>query len=144
MRPSQRIVDFIRSFEGFRSKPYLCDGKVWTIGYGHTRGVTEHDPPITREQAEAWLAEDVALFGDEVLRMLRGAPVSQSQFDALVSLAFNIGGPAFNGSTLLRKLRAGDYEGAARQFPAWRMADGKVSPGLVRRRAAERAMFEEG
>ena len=68
-------------------------------------------------------------------------PINQNQFDALVSLAFNIGGPNFAGSTLVKKLNSGDPRGAADQFPRWKFADGKEMRGLVRRRAAERELF---
>jgi lysozyme len=114
-------------------------GEPWTIGYGHTRGVRPGDT-CSEEQATAWLREDLGVT-ENAVRQLVDVPLSQGQFDALVSFAFNVGRSAFCNSTLLRLLNAGDDAGAADQFKRWnRGADGPL-PGLVIRRAAERTLF---
>jgi len=142
MTPSPRCVELVKRFEGFRAKPYLCPAGVATIGYGHTEGVMLSDPPITREAAAALLEKDLAVFAAGVARML-ALPVAQNQFDALVSFAYNVGLGNLQRSTLLRRVNAGDLAGAAREFAKWTKAKGVELPGLVKRRAAERALFEE-
>ena len=141
MTPSPRCVELVKHFEGFRAKPYLCPAGVPTIGYGHTEGVSLSDPPITQESAAALLEEDLAVFAAGVARLLT-APVAQIQFDALVSFAYNVGLGNLQRSTLLKKVNAGDLAGAAREFAKWTKAQGRELPGLVKRRAAERALFE--
>lgn len=142
MTPSPRCVELVKRFEGFRAKPYLCPAGVATIGYGHTEGISLSDPAISREAAAALLEKDLANFAAGVARML-AAPVTQNQFDALVSFAYNVGLGNLQRSTLLKKVNAGDLAGAAREFAKWTKAEGVELPGLVRRRAAERALFEE-
>lgn len=140
MKTSDRGLALIREFEGLRLTAYQDAVGVWTIGYGTTRGVKKGQK-ITDAQAEELLREDVARFEPEVLRLVK-VPLSQSQFDALVSFAYNLGSKNLGGSTLLRMLNAGDYKGAAGQFERWNKAGGKVLAGLTRRRAAERKLFE--
>jgi lysozyme len=142
MTPSPRCVELVKRFEGFRAKPYLCPAGVATIGYGHTEGVSMSDPPITREAAAELLERDLAVFAAGVARLLT-VPVAENQFDALVSFAYNVGLGNLQRSTLLRKVNAGDLAGAAREFAKWTKAKGVELPGLVKRRAAERALFEE-
>ncbi len=142
MMPSPSCVELVKRFEGFRAKPYLCPAGVPTIGYGHTEGVSLADPPITREAAAALLEKDLTVFAAGVARML-AVPVTQNQFDALVSFAYNVGLGNLQQSTLLRRVNAGDHAGAAREFSKWTKAKGVELPGLVQRRAAERALFEE-
>ena len=132
--------DFIKNFEGLRLTPYLCTGNVPTIGWGTTKGITLNHPPITREQADQWFDRDIKVFEDAVLRLVK-VKLNQNQFNALVSFTYNVGVGAFTNSTLLRLLNASDYKGAADQLPRWNRSGGKVTNGLVRRRAAERAMF---
>lgn len=117
-------------------------GEPWTIGVGHTGGVKPGDT-CTEEQAMNWLRADVA-WAEAAVRNNVGVKLSQGQFDALVSLVFNIGAGQFGSSTLLRRLNdtPPDYAGAAAEFPRWIHAGSKVLPGLVKRRALERAMFE--
>lgn len=132
-------MQLIRNFEGVKFSAYLCPAGVWTIGYGHTKGVKEGDA-CTLGQAQKWLQED--LQGSEAdVEALVTVPLTQGQFDALVSFVFNLGASALASSTLLRKLNAGDYLGAADQFPRWNKAAGAVQKGLTRRRRAERALF---
>jgi GH24 family phage-related lysozyme (muramidase) len=134
-------LNLLKRFEGCRLEAYLCEAGKPTIGYGHREGV-ELGHHITQHQADVLLAYDVESFEDGVSYCLRNTMVTQSQFDALVSLAFNIGITRFGKSTLLRKLLRGDVKGAAAEFAVWRLAAGNVSVGLEKRRAAEREFFE--
>ena len=140
MHTSQKGLDLIKSFEGLRLSAYKDVVGVVTIGYGTTSGVKMGDT-ITKERAEELLREDVARFESQVLRLVK-VPLTQGQHDALVSFVYNLGAGNLSNSTLLRLLNAGDYAGAAAQFDRWNKAGGKVLAGLVRRRAAERALFE--
>ena len=142
MQISNKGRDFIKGFEKLELKAYPdpgTGGKPWTVGWGHTKGVKPGDQ-ITQAQAEAFLAEDLAVFEAAVNSAIK-RPMTQAQFDAMVSLAFNIGGANFASSTLVKKFNAGDVQGAADQFPRWKNANGKEMKGLVRRRAAERELF---
>ncbi len=117
---------------------------VWTIGIGTTvypNGVkVKQGDTCTPEQAKVYFKHDLAKFEKTVNEAVT-VPLNQNQFDALVSLTYNIGSGAFKNSTLLKLLNKGDYQGAADQFLAWKKAGGKVMKGLVRRREAERALF---
>lgn len=142
MKTSNSGRTFIKGFESLELKAYPdpgTGGKPWTIGWGHTKGVKPGDR-ITLEQAEAFFSEDLAVFELTVNSSIKRA-VTQNQFDAMVSLAFNIGGPNFAQFTLVKKFNIGDMQGAAAEFPKWRNSAGKVMPGLVKRRAEEREMF---
>jgi len=141
MRTSQRGLSLIKSFEGLRLLAYRDAVGVWTIGYGATRGV-KPGMSVTKEQAERMLLNDVQRFESEVERLVK-VPLSGNQWDALVSFTYNLGASNLESSTLLRLLNVGDYAGAAEQFPRWNKAGGKVLPGLVRRREAERVLFLE-
>jgi lysozyme len=147
MKISNKGVGLVKHFEGLFLMSYLCPAQVWTIGYGHT-GITHNDGTvkrgmkITQEKAEGLLAMDLnTKYAPDVTRMVK-VPLTQNQFDALVSFHFNTG--ALGKSTLLRKLNAGDYQGAAAEFGKWTRGGGRVLPGLVRRRKAERHLFETG
>jgi lysozyme len=143
MKTSPKGIALIKSAEGLRLKAYPdpgTGGLPWTIGYGSTLGVTR-TMIITEAQAELMLAADLVRFERAVERLVQ-VPLTQGQFDALVSFTYNVGEGNFTKSTLLRKLNAGDSEGAAEQFSRWVNAGGKVLPGLVKRRAAERALFK--
>lgn len=115
-------------------------GEPWTIGYGHTAGVGRGDT-CTAEQAEAWLREDIK-YAPACITHLVDSPLTQGQFDALASFVYNVGQTQFGNSTLLRLLNAGNAAGAAAQFDRWNRGASGVLLGLVKRRAAERAMFE--
>ena len=144
MRTSKNGREFIKGFEELRLVAYPdpgTGGKPWTIGWGHTKGVKSGDK-ITVEQAEAFFDEDLAVFELTVNSAIR-REMTQNQFDSMVSLAFNIGGAAFAGSTLVKKFNAGDASGAAEEFPRWCRSGLNVLPGLVKRRAAERKEFME-
>lgn len=140
MRTSENSLALIRQAEGLRLRAYKCPAGVWTIGFGTTAGVKEGQV-ITKERAEDLLRDDVKRFEDQVLRLVK-VPLTQGQLDALVSFTYNLGAANLSNSTLLRLLNAGDYKGAAAQFDRWTKAGGKELPGLVKRRAAERALFE--
>lgn len=143
MTPSQWLWDFLQrpGNEGpLATKAYKpTPDDVWTIGYGHTRGVMPTDT-CTADQADAWLQNDVAGAVIAVCHLV-DVPLAQAQFDALVSLVFNIGAGNFQTSTLLRKLNARDYAGAAEEFPKWNHQAGHVLDGLTTRRDAEQARF---
>jgi lysozyme len=133
--------------EGVRLKAYKDSVGVWTIGVGHT---SMAGPPkvtsgltITNAESDAIFARDLVKYENAVNKSVK-VPLTQNQFDALTSLCFNIGPTAFAKSTLVRKLNAGDVQGAANAFLSWNKAGGKVIPGLVTRRKAERAQFLSG
>lgn len=145
MKASQACIDLIKGFEGFRPSVYLCPAGKETIGYGHVILSGEHDllaSKITEAEAETILRRDVGKAEYAVSRDTEGVDLTQGQFDALVSFAFNVGLHAFAESTLLDKLKAGDTAGAAREFLRWNHIGKNVSPGLTRRREAEKALFE--
>ncbi|MCP1104855.1 lysozyme [Serratia nevei] len=132
-------LNLIKHFEGLKLRAYQCSAHVWTIGYGHTVDVSANDV-ITEEEALYFLHQDVAE-SERAVNQYVHVPLTQNQFDALVSFVFNLGVGNFRTSTLLKKLNAGDDDGAAQEFGRWIHAGGKVLPGLVRRREAERALF---
>lgn len=137
-QPAQ-AAGFISSFEGCRLSAYMCSAGVWTIGYGHTEDVKEGDT-CTEEQAKAWLIDDIRET-QALLAYYVNVPVTQNEFIALVSLAFNVGVGALMKSKLLRKLNSGDRDGAAEEFLDFDLANGKRVAGLTRRRKAEHELF---
>jgi lysozyme len=140
MKISQEGVNLIKHFEGCRLEAYKCPAGVWTIGYGHTKGVKEGDA-IEQEAAEAFLIEDLEAFEQAVARLVK-VPITQQQFDALVSFTFNLGAGNLAASTLLRKLNNYQYIEVPEQMMRWVKAGGQVLDGLVKRRAAEAALFQ--
>lgn len=142
MRASSTCLRMIADFERFRPTAYKPTPKdVWTLGYGHTNGVLEGST-CTMAQALAWLHDDIRWAEADVNHSVK-VKLTQNQFDALVSLVFNIGGVNFIVSTLLRMLDRADYEGAAAEFDRWNKQKGAVLAGLTTRRAAERRLFEK-
>jgi len=133
-------VRLVQEFEGCILKAYRCPAGIPTIGYGATGPDIRMGMTWTQEQADERLAADLARFAAGVERLVQ-VDLTDNQFAAIVSFAFNVGLGALRDSTLLRKLNAGDYQGAADQLPRWNRGGGRVLPGLVRRRAAERALF---
>ena len=134
-------MDFIEAWEGCKLVAYKCPAGIWTIGVGHTKDVTEHDE-ITYEQARELLRQDV----EAVVKALApfvNVHVTEGQYVALVSLAFNVGASyvVHNCPKLMRALNAGDVEQAAHQFLDITKAGGKELPGLVRRRKSESKLF---
>jgi lysozyme len=140
MEPSQACVDLVKASEGCKLTAYRDAAGYLTIGYGSTGGVHEGQT-ITQEQADAMLLDDLDAAAEQVTAMVT-VPLNQGQFDALVDFVFNLGAGRFRDSTLLRLLNARDYGAAAAQFRFWVMAGGHPLPGLVTRRAKERALFE--
>jgi len=134
-------IELIKSFEGCKLTAYKCPAGVWTIGYGHTLGVTSGQS-ITQAQAETFLKVDLASFEKSINSYVK-VSIHQNQFDALVSFSYNCGSTALKNSTLLKKLNAGDYSGATAEFAKWNKAGGKELAGLTRRRAAETALFND-
>ncbi|NCC26593.1 MAG: lysozyme [Gammaproteobacteria bacterium] len=141
MQISQKALDHIKGFEALRLEFYRDAVGVGTIGWGHTKTALPGQK-ISRERAEMLLRSDVAEF-ERCVSAALSVSVTQAQFDALVSWAFNVGCGAMRKSTLMRKLNAGDVAGAADEFLRWNKAGGKVLRGLTRRREAERLMFLE-
>lgn len=144
MSLSPEGINQICNFEGLKLSAYDDGNGVWTIGYGTTRypngkRVSEGDR-CTLDQAKAYMQHDLKIFERAINSSVK-VPLKQNQFDALVSLTYNIGVGAFKNSTLLKKLNLGDYKEAANQFDVWVNAGGKRLQGLVNRRAIEKKLF---
>lgn len=143
-RLSPAGIDLISHFEGLKLEAYYDQAGVCTIGYGTT--VYPHGQPVqihdrcSVEQAKRYMHHDLARFEKAVSSSVN-VPLTQNQFDALVSLTYNIGAGAFKNSTLLKLLNQGDYVGASQQFDVWVKAGGQTVQGLVNRRAIEKAYF---
>jgi len=131
--------ELIKQYEGYSSEAYRCPAGKWTIGYGHTRGV-KRGMTISRQEAEELLTKEIEESARYIKNMVT-APLNQQEFDALVSLVYNIGPTQFRSSTLLRELNNENYEEAARQFERWVKSKGVTLRGLQNRRAAEAALF---
>lgn len=136
------ILEFIKGFEGFEGTAYRCPGGKLTIGYGHTQWVYE-GMVINEIDAGAILYHDVLNMAVAVMKLIpdKEEKISKNKKDAILSLVYNIGIQKFAKSTLLRKLEADDFEGAADEFLRWNKAGNTVLRGLVRRRKAERELF---
>jgi len=135
-------IAHIKKWEGLRLRAYTDVVGVWTIGYGHTK-TAKPGMVITEKEAERLLRWDLD-WAEEAVRDHVKVDITQPQFDALVSFTYNVGAGAFRGSTLLRKLNAGDHEGAAQEFKRWNKGGGRVIQGLVNRRADEERLFRSG
>lgn len=144
-RVSKAAVDLMHSFEGCKLTAYpdpgSKDGHPWTIGWGSTGPDIKKGVVWTQAQADARFLQDLEKFEDKVTELIGDAPTTQSQFDALVCIAYNIGTGALRNSTLLRKHKARDYADAKKAFNSWIYNDGKVMNGLVRRRKAEAELY---
>ena len=139
MKTSNRGLELIKQHEGLRLKAYRCPAGIPTIGYGHTKGV-KMGQVITEEQATAFLVEDLNDAEQAVIR--HKLNTNQTQFDALVSLVFNIGSGNFAKSTLLKKAKVNSNDGSiADEFRKWVYAGGVVLPGLIKRREAEQRLY---
>lgn len=147
---SDQGINLIKKFEGLHKigddgkvLAYRCPANVLTIGYGHTKGV-KRNMKITQAEAEALLRNDLRIYEAEVKRLVN-VPLTQYQFDALVSFVFNLGAANFASSTLLKRINTGNYEDVPAQLMRWNKArvNGKLQPlkGLTRRRSAEAALF---
>lgn len=142
MSPSLKAFGLIRQYEGCNLTAYQDGGGVWTIGYGHTPA--KPGQVIVQGEAEGLLQADVSIAARGVLDALK-VSVSQPELDALVVFVFNVGQTQFAGSTLLKRLNAGDHLGAAREFDKWCMVGGKPGgtpvKGLLIRRMREALLF---
>lgn len=140
MKISDKGIEFIIKEEGEILHAYRCQAGVWTIGVGHTGGVTP-DMKITKEQSREFLKKDVERF-EKVVNETITHPLLQHQFDALVSFAFNVGAPAFKGSTLAKKINANaPWSEIRAEFLRWNKAGGKVLAGLTSRRKREAKLY---
>lgn len=145
---NQAGLDIIKKFEGCVLSSYQDIGGVWTIGYGHTKGVTPNQT-ITQEEAEEYLKQDLEMTELGVNALIKST-VTDNQFSACVSLAYNIGLGAFGGSTLLKQLNTFTLSpntrtlAVAERFPDWCKVNGRVIPGLLARRNAEKFLFLKG
>lgn len=157
MQVSQKCISQIKKDEGVKNKPYQCPALLWTVGVGHV--IDPHhakvpfadrkalpipsgwDRVLSNDEIDEILRKDLNRFEQGVLRLIK-VPMTQGQFDALVSFSFNVGLGNLQNSTLRMKINRGDYVGAAEQFLVWTKAGGKVLAGLVKRRTHEKEMFE--
>lgn len=137
---SERLVSMVKDFEGLQLTAYRCPAGVLTIGYGHTGPEVSPNLSITSDKADSFLRADLR-FAEWGVRTYSKVPLTQGQYDALTDFAFNLGIGALRDSTLMKKVNAKDFASAADEFGKWIHAGGKVLPGLVRRREAERALF---
>lgn len=142
----KRLVDIANStlqtiihFESFSKLPYR-DANGWSIGYGHFMGPRPTMQSISVAEAYDLLRTDVKRFSDRVKAVVK-QPMNQNQFDAMVSLAYNIGESAFSGSSVARLFNQGDVQGAADAFRLWKKSQGAVLPVLISRRERERNIF---
>ena len=140
MKISAEGLALIKKFEGCELAAYQDAVGVWTIGYGHIKGVKE-GMTITKQQAEEMLLEELVEYENYVLEAVNHQ-LDQCMFDALVSWTYNLGPSNLNSSTMLKVLNAGDYDAVPEQIKRWNKAGGKVLQGLVRRREAEALLFE--
>lgn len=139
MKTSQKGIDFIKRHEALRLNAYLDAVGVWTIGYGHTK-TAKKGMAITEAEAEKLLVNDLKTAEEEINS--HNLPLKQHQFDALVSFVFNVGTGAFRTSTLLKRIKEDvNHPDIPNQFNRWVYGNGKVLPGLVRRRNDEAKLY---
>lgn len=144
MKTSDHGIAFIKRWEGVKLNAYLCPANVWTIGVGHTAAMGDPKPVkgmrISEAEADMILRRDLKQIERDIIAAVK-APLSQNQFDTLVSFVFNVGIGAFRKSTLLKKLNGGDAKAVPSELMKWTRAGGKVVQGLVNRRKAEADMW---
>ena len=140
MEISEEGLSLIKKFEGCELTAYQDSVDVWTIGYGHTKGV-EDGQEITQEEAEEMLASELDEY-EGYINDLVECDLEQCQFDALVAWVYNLGPTNLRSSTMLKRLNSNDLEDVPNQIKRWNKAGGKVLNGLVRRREAEALLFE--
>lgn len=165
MKTSEKGIRLMHEFEGYRNRPYRCSAAIWTVGWGHAMyadqlalpnvrangytGMIRSEYPLRPQDNRVWSKEelveifksDLGNFERGVLRLVPGCDGVQGRFDALVSLAYNIGLGNLQRSQIRIRANRGDHDGAAEAFMAWSKAGGKELPGLVRRRKAEKALY---
>lgn len=146
MKISDNGINFIAGWEGVEYKAYKDAVGLWTVAIGHLIKLPEEkfllNKTLTREEVYDIFREDIKRFENNLNKVIK-VPINQNQFDALISLAFNIGNGAFNNSTLLRVLNQGNYEEVPNQILRWDKAGGKTLLGLTRRRKAEVELFNK-
>ena len=142
MNLGMRGEALIKSFEEYRGAAYQDQRGIWTCGWGHTGPEVGATTTCTLDQAQQWFAHDTVTACLTVSRSIDVA-MTQNQFDALVSLCFNIGSGNFHGSTLVKTMNSGDTAGASAQFLVWDHVNGIPNAGLLRRRQAEQMLFDE-
>ena len=140
MNISEEGLSLIKKFEGCELKAYRCPANVLTIGYGHTKNVTE-DMEITQQEANDMLDEELIEYCEYIDKMVK-VSLNQNQFDALVAWIYNLGPTNFRNSTLLTVLNQERYSDVPEQIKRWNKADGKILDGLIKRREAEALLFE--
>jgi lysozyme len=140
MTHSENATKLVQGFEDCRLSAYKDGNGIWTIGYGHTGPAVVEGLTCTQAMADEWLNQDLAVADAAIARLVKMA-LNQNQYDALVSLIFNIGQGHFATSTCLRQLNQGNAVAACQAMGMWNMVAGQVSDGLVRRRAAEQKLF---
>lgn len=140
MKTSDAGLALIKRYEGCRLTAYRCPAGIWTIGVGHTGKEVWANLVITEKVAMNFLKKDIES-SENCINNLVTVPLLQNRFDSLVSLVFNIGCTAFSSSSLYKKLNAGNYSGAGKEFKKWNKAEGKILPGLISRRAEEAEAF---
>lgn len=133
-------LDFIAGWEGCELEAYQDQGGTWTIGYGHTEGVTEGEV-WTQDHADIALADDAQTIAADPVNQLVTVPLTQNMFNALCDFTYNLGQGNLSGSTLLQLLNQHDYSGAQNQFQYWDLCDGVPNQGLENRRLAEAQLF---
>ena len=141
MKLGERGTEILKYFEGCKLTAYQDSVGVWTIGYGHTKGVYD-GMTITQDQAEQMLLSELEEYEGYIENMVT-VPLTQNQFDALVVCVYNLRPTNFKNSTLLKELNAGNYNAAGQEITRWNKAGGKVLAGLVKRREAEAELFNE-
>ena len=145
MKTGKKGIALIVQFEGIKLTPYVCPAGLWTVGIGTLIGNGKTLPPEWNRKFT--LEECYALLNKELRSIERGiskyvtVPITQNQFDAIVSFVYNLGLGAFQRSTLRRKINRQDFVGAAKEFLRWNKANGKPLKGLTRRRLAESTLF---
>ena len=139
MKIGNKGLEMIKHFEGLELNAYQCAAGVWTIGYGHTKGV-QQGMVISEDTANEMLVEELKEYENYINTLVK-VELNQNQFDAMVSWVYNLGSSNLQASTLLKVLNAGDYEGVPAQIMRWNKAGGKVLEGLTRRRQAEADLF---
>lgn len=140
LRLSQNGIALVKQFEGYAATQYVDAAGKPTIGYGHLISKGESLEKLTEKEAEHLLKKDLQR-AEQAVRKHVKVPLTQNQYDALVSFTYNLGEGNLKNSTLLRKLHMNDYQGAAQEFERWVYAGGKKLTGLEQRRTQEKALF---
>jgi lysozyme len=138
----QKLLILLKRFEGLSLKPYLCPAGIWTIGYGHTGGITKDTKPITKFQAEMLLMQD----GEAAIAIAKkySPNLKGDKLLAIADFIFNLGAARYKASTLRRKIATEDWAGAEEQIQRWVWSKGRKLPGLIIRRAVEAELLRNG